>query len=589
MNHAYHATRRRPALTARLFATLAFALVVWASILMPQDAQAQDVRLVAVNPENEWVTIKNFGSDTVDISDFWLCQRPQYDRIGESASVAIVSGDLVLEPMEEVVVNISPDGQSGNFNPITDLIANDELALLASASFGTTDPTVMLDFVTWGGVTASTRVGQAVTAGRWDDAERFATGAAPYTFLGTTADAGTDFWLGDTEIRMTHIVPANDLVVIENADDVALDLSGFFFCTQPGIYPHLGNPEEVEVVEGSLLLAPGERVAVRVVAEGGVLDGQGGLMLYSTNLLGFNNGNPAALRDYAQWGAEGLRVDKALMAGRWDDANAFIMGSAPYYVGDLAAGAFGSPVWQARTAAVRMIAINPANNRIRVKNFGTEEVDISGYWFCLEVGQYEQVTGADLVLSPDEEAVLDVATGLAETGADNIGLFSTNTFSSTSPDVYVDFAQWGGRDDGGRPDQAVLAGVWNDANAFIEGASPYRFTGDAASFGVAAWNPSNVANEAEETLPDGFALHGAYPNPFNPQTTIAYDLGQAVPVRLAVYDVLGREVRVLLDGVRQATGRHTFAFDGAALPSGTYLYRIEAGAFSATGSLVLLK
>ncbi|MEM1096550.1 MAG: T9SS type A sorting domain-containing protein [Bacteroidota bacterium] len=588
MNHPYHVTRHfgRP---ARFLSTLALVLVAWASALLPQHAQAQDIRLVSVNPENEWVTIKNFGSDTVDISDFWLCQRPQYDRIGEAASVAIVSGDLVLEPMEEVVLNISPDGQSGAFNPITDLTANDELALLASASFGTTDPTVMLDFVTWGGVTASTRVGQAVTAGRWDDADSFATGAPPFTFLGTAADAGTAFWLGDTEIRMTHIVPANDIVVIENADDVALDISGFFFCTLPGVYPHLGNPEEVEVVEGDLMLEPGERVAVRVLAEGGVLDGQGGLMLFSTNLLGFNNGNPASLRDYAQWGADGLRVDKALMAGRWDDANTFITGSAPYYVGDLTPGAFGSPVWQARTATVRMIAINPSNNRIRVKNVGTEEVDISGYWFCLNVGQYEQVTGADLVLAPEEEAVLDVATGLAEAGADNIGLFSTNTFRSTSPDVYVDFAQWGGRDDSGRPGQAVLAGVWNDADAFIEGTAPYRFTGGIGSFGVTAWNASNVANEAEETLPGGFALHGAYPNPFNPQTTISYDLGQAVPVRLAVYDMLGREVRVLLDGVRQATGRHTVAFEAAALPSGTYLYRIEAGAFSATGSLVLLK
>ena len=94
--------------------------------------------------------------------------------------------------------------------------------------------------------------------------------------------------------------------------------------------------------------------------------------------------------------------------------------------------------------------------------------------------------------------------------------------------------------------------------------------------------------QAPADLPTQFILAGNYPNPFNPATTIRYALPQAEQVRLAVYDLLGREVALLVDG-NMAAGEHAVVFEAAGLPSGTYLYRLEAGSFSQTRRFILLK
>ncbi len=80
----------------------------------------------------------------------------------------------------------------------------------------------------------------------------------------------------------------------------------------------------------------------------------------------------------------------------------------------------------------------------------------------------------------------------------------------------------------------------------------------------------------------------AYPNPFASRTTLGFGLPAATEVRLAVYDVLGREVAVLADG-RLEAGAHEVAFDGAALPAGTYLVRLVAGGAVHTQRLTLLR
>ena len=98
---------------------------------------------------------------------------------------------------------------------------------------------------------------------------------------------------------------------------------------------------------------------------------------------------------------------------------------------------------------------------------------------------------------------------------------------------------------------------------------------------------SGVGTESEE-LPTEVALSQNYPNPFNPQTTIDYALPKAGDVSLVVYDMLGREVDVLLDGP-QAAGRHTVRFGANHLPNGTYVYRLVAADKTITRTMVLVK
>jgi predicted amidohydrolase YtcJ len=93
---------------------------------------------------------------------------------------------------------------------------------------------------------------------------------------------------------------------------------------------------------------------------------------------------------------------------------------------------------------------------------------------------------------------------------------------------------------------------------------------------------------AGKNLPRDISLSQNYPNPFNPSTMIEYDLPRQVPVRLTVFDILGREVKTLVSAVQEA-GYYKVVFDAHALSSGVYYYRIQAGDFVKVKRLVLLK
>ena len=84
-----------------------------------------------------------------------------------------------------------------------------------------------------------------------------------------------------------------------------------------------------------------------------------------------------------------------------------------------------------------------------------------------------------------------------------------------------------------------------------------------------------------------FELEQNVPNPFNPTTEIGYRKSEIGPTQLTIYDLLGREVAVLVDGV-VAAGRHSVRFDGTGLASGVYIYRLESGGKVETRKMVLL-
>jgi hypothetical protein len=118
-------------------------------------------------------------------------------------------------------------------------------------------------------------------------------------------------------------------------------------------------------------------------------------------------------------------------------------------------------------------------------------------------------------------------------------------------------------------------------------------------------NPDDPASELLSRLTLNFTLIGAgqpqpgaappqarlmpnFPNPFNPVTTIRFGLPATALVRVAVYDMLGREIKVLVDGAMPA-GFHEVTFDAGSLASGLYLYRLETPEGVQVRPMTLLK
>jgi hypothetical protein len=94
--------------------------------------------------------------------------------------------------------------------------------------------------------------------------------------------------------------------------------------------------------------------------------------------------------------------------------------------------------------------------------------------------------------------------------------------------------------------------------------------------------------ESSPAVQTQYYLFANYPNPFNPETRISFDLPQSGPTQLQIFDINGRIVTTLLTGMTSA-GHHDLAFNGAMLPSGVYFYHLQSGNYSATRKMLLLK
>ena len=98
---------------------------------------------------------------------------------------------------------------------------------------------------------------------------------------------------------------------------------------------------------------------------------------------------------------------------------------------------------------------------------------------------------------------------------------------------------------------------------------------------------SSISIAATQVKPSFFHLSN-FPNPFNPSTTIVYEIQRQSIVTLKVFDMLGSEVTTLFDGYAIA-GKHELKFNATNLPSGVYFYQIKAGEFIKTKKMILLK
>lgn len=119
----------------------------------------------------------------------------------------------------------------------------------------------------------------------------------------------------------------------------------------------------------------------------------------------------------------------------------------------------------------------------------------------------------------------------------------------------------------------------------------FKYGGDGSAPWIAetfdtGWGQEGV--QLEWAIPDHFQVTGAYPNPFNPETTIEFDLPEASHVALSIYDLQGRLVAEVVDGTMDA-GHYGVTWNAAEYSSGTYIYRLSSDAGEANGKLVLLK
>ncbi len=98
-----------------------------------------------------------------------------------------------------------------------------------------------------------------------------------------------------------------------------------------------------------------------------------------------------------------------------------------------------------------------------------------------------------------------------------------------------------------------------------------------------------ILKETEIIAPEGFALYQNYPNPFNNTTTIEYEVPFNSKVGIKLYDILGREVKILVNNEEKVKWRYKLEFDASGLASGVYFYRMKAGDFIQTKKMVLLR
>jgi hypothetical protein len=119
------------------------------------------------------------------------------------------------------------------------------------------------------------------------------------------------------------------------------------------------------------------------------------------------------------------------------------------------------------------------------------------------------------------------------------------------------------------------------------------------AFGATDWTanwtdftPVNYPVSVEENglsgIPTSFEISQNYPNPFNPSTKIVYSVAEGSNIRLSVFDILGREVDVLVNDFKVA-GIYELTWNAENLPSGLYLYTLEAGETRITKKMTLLK
>ncbi|MEX1276946.1 MAG: T9SS type A sorting domain-containing protein, partial [Bacteroidota bacterium] len=129
----------------------------------------------------------------------------------------------------------------------------------------------------------------------------------------------------------------------------------------------------------------------------------------------------------------------------------------------------------------------------------------------------------------------------------------------------------------------LVSGVFDNTIPFTLGPS-----GSISNEGGSLKNPATSIDGPGDVVPQSFFVDQNFPNPFNPSTTISYGLPSEENVVVKVYSMLGQEVATLFEG-RQAAGTYQMQFNASHLPSGAYIYRVQAGSSTVVKQMMLLK
>ena len=165
-----------------------------------------------------------------------------------------------------------------------------------------------------------------------------------------------------------------------------------------------------------------------------------------------------------------------------------------------------------------------------------------------------------------EKIVLDGQSVSVWAYADGEAPADTATWSYTTDNVAI----------GAGAPTFIIAGVTHDDSS-------------AVHIGEIWYNETPTAGISDnDPIASNYKLGQNYPNPFNPITNISYTVPQAGAVKLSVFNALGEKVSTLVNNV-VTSGTHTAAWDAVNMPSGVYFYRVEAGSFTQTRKLLLIK
>lgn len=187
--------------------------------------------------------------------------------------------------------------------------------------------------------------------------------------------------------------------------------------------------------------------------------------------------------------------------------------------------------------------------------------------------------------------------GIAEK---NDSVFVISGLNGTgSPDMHIemlDFHEQGAERDTvlsqtlSSPRVGFVAAVADDGQVYLfGGVSPDYLSGQVAIPDVALLSDITPVNEVRNTIPAGYMLTQNYPNPFNPTTNIRFDIpSPGSKVSLDVYNMLGQKVKTLAGGYLHA-GSYSVSFNGANMPSGAYIYRLQTETGSIYRKMVLIK